>query len=108
MADEIPRLDILDGWPPPEAQPRWYGAPAAETMLQEVRSIVALDPVRERRPPILRTEALRGDGVPELWEALESRRHDLGDGGIARPCGLSHEGRPGPGRSRGSWPCGCA
>ena len=27
--------------------------PAAKTMLQEVRSIVALDPVRERRPAIL-------------------------------------------------------
>jgi DNA polymerase-3 subunit delta' len=33
MADEIPRLDALDGWPPPEAQPRWYGAPAAEAAL---------------------------------------------------------------------------
>jgi DNA polymerase-3 subunit delta' len=33
MADEIARLDALDGWPPPEAQPRWYGEPAAETML---------------------------------------------------------------------------
>jgi len=51
--------------------------PAATTMLQEVRSIVALDPVRERRPPILLTEALRGEGVPELWEALEGRRLEL-------------------------------
>jgi DNA polymerase-3 subunit delta' len=33
MADEIARLDALDGWPPPEAQPNWYGAPAAETAL---------------------------------------------------------------------------
>lgn len=33
MADEIPRLDALDGWPPPEAQPNWYGAPAAEAVL---------------------------------------------------------------------------
>lgn len=33
MADEILRLDALDGWPPPEAQPRWYGAPAAEVLL---------------------------------------------------------------------------
>lgn len=51
--------------------------PAAKTMLQEVRSIVALDPVRERRPAILLTEALRGEGVPELWDALEARRADL-------------------------------
>ena len=55
--------------------------PAAKTMLQEVRSIVALDPERERRPPILLTEALRGEGVPELWEALERRRHELAERG---------------------------
>ena len=57
------------------------GPPAADTMLQEVRSIVALDPVRERRPRILRTEALRGEGVPELWDALESRRDELAERG---------------------------
>ena len=33
MADDTPRLDALDGWPPPEAQPRWYGGPTAETTL---------------------------------------------------------------------------
>ncbi|HET8741420.1 MAG TPA: methylmalonyl Co-A mutase-associated GTPase MeaB [Gaiella sp.] len=51
--------------------------PAAETMLQEVRSIVRLDPDRARRPKILLTDALRGEGVPELWEALEARREEL-------------------------------
>jgi LAO/AO transport system kinase len=51
--------------------------PAAKTMLQEVRSIVALDPDRERRPQILLTDALRGEGVPELWEALDARRGEL-------------------------------
>ncbi|HEX6723865.1 MAG TPA: methylmalonyl Co-A mutase-associated GTPase MeaB [Gaiella sp.] len=55
--------------------------PAAKTMLQEVRSIVALDPVRERRPTILLTEALRGEGVPELWDALETRRAELDERG---------------------------
>ena len=55
--------------------------PAAKTMVQEVRSIVALDPDRERRPAILLTEALRGEGVPELWEALEKRRRDLEERG---------------------------
>ena len=48
--------------------------PGAKTMLQEVRSIVALDPDRERRPAILLTDAVRGEGVPELWEVLEARR----------------------------------
>jgi len=50
-------------------------------MFREVRSIVALDPERERRPPILLTEALRGEGVPELWDALERRRHELAERG---------------------------
>jgi LAO/AO transport system kinase len=59
--------------------------PAAQTMLQEVRSIVALDPDRERRPKILLTDALRGEGVPELWEALRTRRAGLeGRGELAR------------------------
>ncbi|HEX2304593.1 MAG TPA: methylmalonyl Co-A mutase-associated GTPase MeaB [Gaiella sp.] len=68
--------------------------PAATTMLQEVRSIVALDPVRERRPPILLTEALRGEGVPELWDALEQRRRELaerGDLDLRRQRNLSGE-----------------
>jgi len=33
MADELVRLDAIDGWLPPEAQPRWRGAPAAEATL---------------------------------------------------------------------------
>ncbi len=33
MADEIPRLDALDDWPPPEAQALWYGSPASEATL---------------------------------------------------------------------------
>jgi LAO/AO transport system kinase len=55
--------------------------PGAQTMLQEVRSIVALDPERERRPRILLTDALRGEGVSELWEALEARRRELDERG---------------------------
>jgi putative protein kinase ArgK-like GTPase of G3E family len=50
-------------------------------MLQEVRSIVSLDPDRKRRPRILLTEALRGEGVPELWEALVTRRAELEERG---------------------------
>lgn len=33
MAEAVPPLDALEGWPPPEAQQRWFGAPAAETAL---------------------------------------------------------------------------
>jgi LAO/AO transport system kinase len=50
--------------------------PAAKTMLNEVRSIVGLaEP--DRRPPILLTEALRGENVPELWDALAAHRAAL-------------------------------
>ena len=55
--------------------------PASRTMVQEVRSIVALEPDRDRRPAILLTEAVRGEGVPELWGALEARRSALEERG---------------------------
>jgi LAO/AO transport system kinase len=48
--------------------------PAAKTMLNEVRSILALDKDREWRPPIVLTEATRGENVPELWEKIEAHR----------------------------------
>jgi LAO/AO transport system kinase len=55
--------------------------PAAKTMLNEVRSIVALDRDREWRPPIVLTEATRGENVPELWEKIgEHRSHLVGSG----------------------------
>jgi len=54
--------------------------PAAKTMLNEVRSIVALaDP--DQRPAILLTEALTGENVPELWEAIEEHRTTLEEDG---------------------------
>ena len=48
--------------------------PAAKTMLNEVRSILALDRESPWKPPIVLTEAVRGEGVPELWEKLEAHR----------------------------------
>src|SRR5205809_1577911 len=48
--------------------------PAAKTMLSEVRSILSLDREREWRPPIVLTEATRGEHVPELWEKIEAHR----------------------------------
>ncbi len=51
--------------------------PAANAMLKEVRSVVALDPDPSRRPKVMLTEAIRGDGVSELWAELESRREGL-------------------------------
>jgi LAO/AO transport system kinase len=50
--------------------------PAAKTMLNEVRSIVGLSEP-DRRPPILLTEALRGENVPALWDAIAAHRAGL-------------------------------
>jgi LAO/AO transport system kinase len=55
--------------------------PMAKTMLNEVRSILSLDREREWRPPIVLTEAVTGEGVPELWQQLESHRTHLDEGG---------------------------
>jgi LAO/AO transport system kinase len=55
--------------------------PAAKTMLNEVRSILALDRAREWRPPIVLTEATRSEGVPELWEKIEAHRAYLVESG---------------------------
>jgi GTPase len=51
--------------------------PAAKTMLNEVRSILALDRDRDWSPPIVLTEAVRGENVPELWEKVEQHRAHL-------------------------------
>ena len=55
--------------------------PAAKTMLNEVRSVLSLDPEAERRPPIVLTEAVRGEGVEGLWRALVERRDRLAAAG---------------------------
>src|SRR6476659_2911715 len=50
--------------------------PAAKTMLNEVRSILSLDHERAWKPPIVLTEALRGQNVDTLWDkVLEHRAH---------------------------------
>jgi GTPase len=55
--------------------------PAAKTMLNEVRSILAIGPTRDWQPPIVLTEATRGENVPMLWEKLREHRAHLEEGG---------------------------
>jgi GTPase len=55
--------------------------PGAKNMLNEVRSILALDRNREWRPPIVLTEATRGENVPELWEKIAEHRAFLESSG---------------------------
>jgi LAO/AO transport system kinase len=56
--------------------------PAAKTMLNEVRSILSLDKEAAWKPPIVLTEAVRGENVPELWEKVEEHRAFLEDEGL--------------------------
>src|SRR5205823_12067458 len=51
--------------------------PAAKTMLNEVRSILALDHDSVWKPPIVLTDATRGENVPELWSKIEEHRAHL-------------------------------
>ena len=56
--------------------------PAAKTMVNEVRSILALDPDRAWQPPIVLTEAVEGEGIEELWSQVEAHRRHLEEGGL--------------------------
>jgi GTPase len=59
--------------------------PAAKTMLNEVRSVLSLDKESAWRPPIVLTDATRGENVPELWQKIEEHRAFLeSDGQLER------------------------
>jgi LAO/AO transport system kinase len=67
--------------------------PAAKAMRTDIRSILSLDREREWRVPIVETEALRGHGVAELWQAVCDHREFLGEDGLdaRRRRNLEHE-----------------
>jgi LAO/AO transport system kinase len=48
--------------------------PLADTMVREVRAVLALGPQRSWRVPVVRTEASNGAGVPELVETIAKHR----------------------------------
>ena len=78
--------------------------PAAKTMVSEVRSILALDTESDWDPPIVLTEALRGEGIEELWDRLAAHRRFLEDSGTledaagTQPCRRGLRGRKRPGQ----------
>jgi LAO/AO transport system kinase len=51
--------------------------PMAKTMLTEVRQVLSLGPKNGWRPPIVLTEAVRGDGVETLREKIAEHREWL-------------------------------
>jgi len=56
--------------------------PAAKTMLNEVRQVLGLDHDRVWKPPIVLTESVRGENIPELWEKLVQHRAHLERDGL--------------------------
>jgi LAO/AO transport system kinase len=56
--------------------------PAAKTMLNDVRQVLALDPERAWHPPIVLTESLRGENVDVLWGEIEHHRRYLERDGL--------------------------
>jgi LAO/AO transport system kinase len=56
--------------------------PAAKTMLNEVRSILALDTESDWKPPIVLTEAVTGEGIDKLWEQIAAHREHLESNGL--------------------------
>jgi LAO/AO transport system kinase len=56
--------------------------PAAKTMLNEVRSILSLDRERSWRPPIVLTEATRGENIDVLWQKIAEHRAHLDTNGL--------------------------
>jgi len=59
--------------------------PMAKTMLNEVRQVLSLGPADGWRPPIVLTEAVRGEGLEQLWEKIAEHRAWLeADGELER------------------------
>jgi LAO/AO transport system kinase len=46
----------------------------AKTMLNEVRQVLALGPKEGWQPPIVLTEAMRGEGIDTLWEKIQEHQ----------------------------------
>ena len=67
--------------------------PATRTMRSEIRSILSLGERRAWKPPIVETEAINGDGVGDLWDAVTRHREHLAAGGLAerRRRSVEHE-----------------
>ena len=55
--------------------------PLAKAMLHEVRQVLSLGPKGGWRPPIVLTEAIRGEGVETLWEKVEEHKAWLANQG---------------------------
>ena len=75
--------------------------PGAKALQNDIRGVIALDPDAAWRPPIVLTEALRGEGIDRLWSAIVERRDALAaDGELEQRRRGQPRRRGGRGRDR--------
>jgi LAO/AO transport system kinase len=55
--------------------------PLANTMIREVKSVLALGPDRDWKVPVVRTEASKGEGITELLEAIDAHGKRIAEAG---------------------------
>jgi LAO/AO transport system kinase len=56
--------------------------PLADTLVRQVRGVLSLAPGEERRMQIIKTEAVRGEGVEKLLDALQQHRSSIAREGL--------------------------
>ncbi len=76
--------------------------PLADTMVREVRGVLALGPARAWRVPVVKTEATNGEGIAELRETIDAHRAHIEAGGHARGPQGAQPARRGDRDRRGS------
>src|SRR5512132_1826428 len=55
--------------------------PLADTMVREVRTVLSLGPQSTWKVPVVRTEAVKGQGIAELLERIDAHRRHIEDTG---------------------------
>jgi LAO/AO transport system kinase len=55
--------------------------PLANTMIREVKTVLALGPGRDWKVPVVRTEAAKGEGIVELLEAIDAHGAHIAEAG---------------------------
>jgi LAO/AO transport system kinase len=55
--------------------------PLTDTMVREIKGVLALGPHTDWRVPVLRTEAGRGEGVAEVAEAIDAHHAQIVEAG---------------------------
>ena len=55
--------------------------PLADTMIREVKGVLALGPSRDWKVPVVRTEASKGEGIDDLVDALDAHRRHIAEAG---------------------------